>query len=768
MLIAARYPLVIIPKNRKGPMGTGWPKRHPSPDAVQRAVDAGKNVGIILGLASGVVDFEVDGPGGEESLHKLFNGEPIPAPCWSSTRGRHRLYQYDDRFAGLGTKFTHDEYPGLEFRIGAEAAQSVIPPSEVDGFRREWQIDIVDVPPPPLPEAVILAILGLRTSTTTTVAFGRSGYDALDSIEDDIRSSVRSRLEAWHERYDIPVRIVHGEDKDKFTYPYCPIRGPQHADGGAVIFVNADGSYAFHCSHNKCAGKTFDDLQTIYGPFEPPIIKIDHDINRMTDEALHALRGADNVYQRGVLVEIVHPVCQPKQCLSDNGAPRLRPMPKAALDPILSAIAKWRKPSFRGWVPAPPPLRVVDAVLSKANPRGIRVVTGVVSSPVLRADGSILSTPGYDKSTGLYLDIDGEFPPLMPVKDALAALFDIVVDFPFASREHRSTWLAALITLLSRHAFAGCAPFFLFDGNVSRVGKGLLTDLLTMISEGRKAARCDYSDDKNEMAKFLTSVVVAGSPYILFDNVKGKFGGRTLEGILTTGRWSARLLGGNQTIDVPFTSVCLGTSNNATMTADMIGRTCHCRLETMMERPGERTGFRHDDVLEYVRKNRHKLAIAALSIPAAYIEAGRPDKNLSGWGGFEPWSDLVRSSIVWAGEPDCDTRLKLAQQSDDETGLLSQVMDGWAELGKPMSVADAITAARSGHAPSLHVAMDEIHDARALGNLLKQYRRRVVDGRYFDHNDKKIPKWHLVRLNRTCTSDIAPTPQAESGPSTET
>ena len=124
----------------------------------------------------------------------------------------------------------------------------------------------------------------------------------------------------------------------------------------------------------------------------------------------------------------------------------------------------------------------------------------------------------------------------------------VLVDFPFATPAHRSGWYAALVSLLSRAAFAGSAPFFLFDANTSRVGKGLLTDLIAVISEGRRASRYSASKDGDEMRKAITTAAIGGVPYLLFDNIKGKFGGATLENAMTAGRWSDRVLGENRQI----------------------------------------------------------------------------------------------------------------------------------------------------------------------------------------------------------------------------
>ena len=46
----------------------------------------------------------------------------------------------------------------------------------------------------------------------------------------------------------------------------------------------------------------------------------------------------------------------------------------------------------------------------------------------------------------------------------------MVADFPFAQPEHKSTFLAFLLTALARYAFSGPAPLFLIDANVRGSG----------------------------------------------------------------------------------------------------------------------------------------------------------------------------------------------------------------------------------------------------------------------------------------------------------
>jgi putative DNA primase/helicase len=389
----------------------------------------------------------------------------------------------------------------------------------------------------------------------------------------------------------------------------------------------------------------------------------------------------------------------------------------------------------------------VAAVHTNPDYPGVPVITGIVSSSVLRPDGSTACKPGYDKATGLYLDTEGSYPPLMEPAEARDILLDVVCDFPFTTPAHRSAYLAALVTLLCRAAFAGPAPLFLFDGNRSGVGKGLLTDTLTMILEGRKANRYSFPGDKEELRKLITSIAVSGVPYCLFDNITDRFGGAALENAMTTGRWSDRILTTNQSIDVPLQLVWLGTSNNATLTPDMPRRVCHVRLDSDHENPSERTGFKYPDLLGYVKENRRQLAMAALSIPARFIEAGRPDQGLTPWGGFEDWSSLVRNSIVWASLPDPGkTREMLAEQTDESASQLEQLIEGWEQLGEPTTVAEAIRVVSRGEAPALAELLDDLpgNRNRALGTLLRDFRGRVLHGRKLERTNRKQPKWRVV------------------------
>ena len=370
----------------------------------------------------------------------------------------------------------------------------------------------------------------------------------------------------------------------------------------------------------------------------------------------------------------------------------------------------------------------------------------------MRPDGTIVRSAGYDDATGRYLDLDGTYPSMMSVDAAVTMLLDVVCDFPFFDDKHRSAWVAALITMLSRAAFAGSSPLFLFDANMSRTGKGLLTDIIAIILTGLLASRFDAPTSAEEWNKVILAIALSGMPLAIFDNLKGKLGSPALENALTTGRYAGRVLGVSQTIEIAVTWGWMGTANNVVMTTDMIGRTISSRIESLTENPGERSDFKYPRLLDYVMEHRRELAIAALSIPAQFIRAGRPSQKLKAFGGFESWSDLVRQSIVWAGLPDCDSRDLLAIDSDTDSGLLDQFLASWPSVACKVGEAlEALEGQPEDH--PLRLAITELcgrwpdsQAATKVGNYLRDNRRRVVNGCRFNHTGAK-PKWFVERLS---------------------
>ena len=475
---------------------------------------------------------------------------------------------------------------------------------------------------------------------------------------------------------------------------------------------------------------------------------------QVNDEAIRALTREPNLYQRGgALVRAVQTPDSKTKTLDLPAGLRVSVIERATLREMLADSADWRKEvvvkeEIKSSL-THPPRWCVDAVISRGTWGGIRNLIAVVDHPVIRSDGSILTSPGYDSETELYLAnaIDLGLGKRLTRRDAEAAartLLNVVVDFPFADETDKSAWLAAVLTPFCRFAFPGPSPLFLADANTAGSGKGLLWHAASAIVTGKPFAVAGYSHDSTEMEKCITALAVAGDRMILLDNITGAFGNAALDKALTATIWRGRILGESRIVELPLLASWYASGNNVALAGDMPRRVILTRLLSLLEHPDERDNFTHGpDLVTWTRANRRQLLAAALTIPAAYLQAGCPKMKLTPFGSFEGWSNVVRSAIVWAGLPDpAANRNTLRKKSSVEAEAMGFLFANWSRLdpnGKGMSANEIIDhvfgkASDAYKHPELEDVRGVILEmlkqptAQSLGSRLRTYADRIVNG----------------------------------------
>lgn len=495
---------------------------------------------------------------------------------------------------------------------------------------------------------------------------------------------------------------------------------------------------------------------------ENPTILIDVDEHRVVAQTIDAMAKDPKLFCRGnMLVRVLNEGGSTDGIQRSDGSPTISIAPAAFIRERITTVAGFTKMAKQGdqivEAPSHPTAWLVSAIHVRGYWDGLRKLNGVSEVPILRADGSICQTPGYDPSTGVLYMPTSEFPAIpedVTLDDADAArerLLEVVCDFRFEANEHRAAWLAALLTALGRFAFDGPSPLFLVDANVRGAGKGLALQAIGQIVLGREMPVSSYSHDPEEMRKKITAIALAGDRVINLDNLDGPFGNDALDRALTSTRWKDRILGKSEEVDLPLLPVWFATGNNVAVAADTCRRIIHIRLDVLEELPEQRSGFKHPDLIAWIRSNRPQLLVDALTILSAYCRAGRPSGGLSPFGSFEGWSGLVREAVVWLGLPDpCLTRAKLAESSDTVSDSLGQLLDAWQEFdphNSGIAVADTLThlfprmlpptdlpsvAMRSAIEAFVACPPGKAPTARQLGNKLRHIRRRVVGRRYLD------------------------------------
>jgi hypothetical protein len=481
-----------------------------------------------------------------------------------------------------------------------------------------------------------------------------------------------------------------------------------------------------------------------------PELVIDVDEARVATEAIAALAKHGGIYQRSST--LVHILADPPAppCLNrPEGGLRILSLPHPRLRELLTLAAVFVRDTGRdGLQPCHPPDWLVKAVGARGEWLDIPRLEAVVETPVLLADGTILQTPGYDPRSGLYYSPAIDFPlvPEQPtrleVEQAKVLLLEIVTDFPFQTPAHRAAWFAAILTPGARHAIDGPCPLFAIDANVRGSGKTMLCDSIGIVYTGRLLARTGAPKDDEEARKKITSIALSAEPHVLVDNVTGSFGSSAIDAALTATTWSDRILGKSQmTGAVPLATIWFVTGNNMVFVGDTPRRTLPIRLESNLEKPEEREGFRHPNLLAWVRKERGRLAVAALTILKGYISAGRPDQKLKSWGSFEEWSRLVRHAVVWCGLEDPGaTRPEFVEASDSRAQQLRLLLAGWDQADPKrhgMTAEQAVNRATEAGCELLREVFahlgtpDKPVSSRSLGMKLHHFKGRVCAGRRF-------------------------------------
>lgn len=336
------------------------------------------------------------------------------------------------------------------------------------------------------------------------------------------------------------------------------------------------------------------------------------------------------------------------------------------------------------WIAALPPPLVVSGLLARGQ-WPLRHLTAVSETPVLRPDGSVLQTPGYDRSTGYVYKPSADFPevPDMPkaadAAKALAELCEVFVDFPYVDEPARMVPIAAILTVLARSAILGSCPAFLFDATTRGSGKTLQADAVSAVALGRSAARKSWPKDPDELGKILGAYALSGARLVLFDNVPAgvEFGGGDLDQCITArDAVELRILGRTEMKRLPWPGVIMASGNNLTLGEDTVRRCLLARLESPLENPEERTGFKHANLYEWIMAERPRLVVAALTILRAFARLGGHLHEGKAWGSFEAWSRLVPGAIIYAGGADpMLARPNLEDHSSDASRALVTVLE---------------------------------------------------------------------------------------------
>ena len=489
--------------------------------------------------------------------------------------------------------------------------------------------------------------------------------------------------------FDLETYIsVHGLEVTKkepyqggtrYILKVCPFDS-NHTGTSAAIFKMSNGAIIFKCQHNGCVDNDWRKLREMLEPeyadkkrqYEqraqqspgdshtlaynglPEIQVTGRNTKDITADAIYALNKSNNpptMFMRGSLpVRVSKDECD---------TPYIEVMNEPALRGRLDRVATYVKyvknqgkqegNEYKA-VPTAVPLDVVRDVMSLPDFR-LPALINITEIPTLRADGSILATPGYDLASKLYYAPSrnlivpkiSESPTAKEIREAVNLISEVYINFPFDSQASRANAIAATATCIYRPMFDGNVPLFIISKPQAGVGAGLMTAAICMTTTGRDPAMFGAPKDEDEWAKVIFAAVKAGQQTIIFDNCDGVLYSANLARLITARTIGGRILGRSENAVMPNNSMIFCNGNNITLDGDLPRRSYLSRMETDADMPWEREcNYLHSPLIPWVKANQGRIVAAYLIIAKAWIAAGKPlDDSLPRLGSFEEWQTVI-------------------------------------------------------------------------------------------------------------------------------
>ncbi len=491
-------------------------------------------------------------------------------------------------------------------------------------------------------------------------------------------------------------------------------------------------------------------------PRRPEIDAGDQDLDRVTDGAWKALVTGNNPPYMfrfgGASVRLDR---------DDLGARVPRPLTEDRVRHELANKSTWFKVGAKGQVsPAYPPTAVVRNVLARAE-HPLPTLLRVVEVPILAPDGTLQTTPGYHPESRTYYEPAAGFTlspvPTHPTATEIARARDLILDdllgeFPFTSEAERANAFALFLDPYVRDVIDGPTPLRLIEAPTPGSGKSLLADVLTRPAIGRQVGMMPGANDDDEWRKRITSQLRESPAAILIDNVSGSLDSASLSIALTATFWKDRLLGGNETTQLPVRCVWLATANNPTMSTEIARRTVRIRLDPRVDRPWQRTEFRHPDLRGWTDDHRAELVRAALVLCRAWVAAGQP-LGTTVLGSYERWSAVLGGILGTVGIKGFLENLEaFYEDADVEGAIWRQFVDLWATAYGEQEVESTQLFDLAGSVDGLDFGFGNERSQRtSFGKQLTRQRDRVIGeyriaqtggGKTKSHKSKK---WRLIR-----------------------
>lgn len=321
---------------------------------------------------------------------------------------------------------------------------------------------------------------------------------------------------------------------------------------------------------------------------------------------------------------------------------------------------------------------LVSAAYDAQEQGNLRALRGVVSTPIMRKDGSICSTPGYDDATRLlYMPIPGVVVPTIPespttddVRVAVSVIDEMLAGFPFKNDDHRANYIGALLTPALRTMIPPPYKLVAIEAHQPGSGKTLLAKMLQWVHDA--VFRTEFPEDDTELTKSVTAILqTTTAPVVIFDNVSGLLKSSKLAGLLTTTTDTDRVLGTSRHVRSINDRMWTITGNNLSIGGDLTRRTLRTAIDPGMPNPETRTSFAIKNMHDWIERRRGIIVASLLTIARAWVMADKPLGPERTSDDYTRWNRSIQGILTVAKIPgvfDGEVTKTKAAAAEDEWG----------------------------------------------------------------------------------------------------
>ena len=436
----------------------------------------------------------------------------------------------------------------------------------------------------------------------------------------------------------------------------------------------------------------------------------------------------------------------------------LRPAAARSSFKKFAKLVAWRKGEDNAMVlkPVTCPQEMADALLhSEEAAKLLPRVQGLINCPVLReVDGKLaVAGRGYDEATRL-LVTDGKEPPVVTLAKAVEELRALFVDFDFQSEGDKARAVASLITpaLKAGGFLKGRVPADVAEADQSQSGKTYRQKVIAALYNERISLVTSREGGVGSIDESLNQALVAGRPFIQFDNFRGRFASAHLEAFLTAeGSFPCRVPHRGEITVPPENYFVFLTSNGVDTTRDLANRSNIIRIKK--KPPGfVFTKYPEGDVLNRVREWQAYYLGCVFAVIREWHARGKPQTSETRHD-FREWVQVVD----WIGQnifgtvPVMDGHQQ-AQERVSNPALVwlrkvVLIVSETGELDRALTATDLHGLCDSGdiEIPGLRPGADEDKGKKVIGTIMAKLFR--------DRDTIEVDAFDVIREERYLPRD---------------